>query len=263
MSNIDDIKSIIKQQNVGHTIVELPGSGQKIHLKPLTMAEYKVFLKTAEGMSTDPTSDAFKFEEVFDNVLSKCITNIDEVDLKQLYTADWMYLMYMLRNISKGNIVIFNTKCTKCKSPISFDLDLNKLEPVPKNKATAEYKFNDSMTILLSAPRRQTEYDINNERDEYKLDSEYRFLKLASVIDKIEYKNDEMEHPSLVENLTLSQKRELIDTFNEHQVKDVERIVNDELDWGLPLKYELNCKKSGCNHKQEEMIIDVSDFFLV
>lgn len=265
MSEVDSILDLIGKENEGHHVITLPGSGKKVHIRPLTVKDYKIFLKTAEGMqeATNPNNvNLFKFEEVFDNVLGSCITKPADLDIKTLASSDWVYLMYKLRSVSKGNVVTFNTKCEKCEADNTTQLDLNTLDNKETTGAmTVEWKFNDNCTFLFKAPSRSDEYEIYEARNDYKIDSDYRIYKIAASLDKVEYKIDGMDNPELKEDISLEGRKKVIEKLSSDQLNEVEKLVVDKLTWGVPATFNIKCKSCGKSH--EEIIMDISEFFLV
>jgi phage FluMu protein Com len=130
--------------NVFNFKCELPGSGEEIEFKPLTVAN----LKQIQAM--DPGSDAKKddpifLSAIFDKIFENVITS--EVDIDNMLLNDRFTLILEIRKKTSGETYQWNLKCPKCKSQSVQNIDFNK---IPLIQAPQEIDYNVPISEQLS-----------------------------------------------------------------------------------------------------------------
>jgi len=249
--------------SAAHHSVELLGDiGKTIKIRPLTIGDYKVLVKSMEGIDLYNLDEEKKIEtylqidEAFDMVLKSCVIEPVDFDPMSLFADDWLYLFTELRSVSKGNILELNTTCNKCRNPIKFQIDLKDLKKHKRTDEKFEFKVNEKTTLYLMPPRRRDAYNIARYRkDEEKSQYDLIFLQLASYIDKI--KHEETIH----EDLLLEEKLEVFEALPYEAKEDFSKTI-DEMNFGIQIYVDLKCTDQECGSEFKDKAVDILDFFI-
>jgi len=111
----------------------LPGTGEKVKIKPITTGMMKRML-----LYESATDEQGAIEDALDDLLKQCVITPGFEPDKQ-YLQDRFFLITELRKITKGNLYTFQASCPACKSQSSQTVDLTKLK-LTKNKLLDEKK---------------------------------------------------------------------------------------------------------------------------
>jgi len=109
-SNIEQIVDL-PSKGMGY-----PGGKSKVTIRTMTFDDEKAL--------SESTPD----QDVIDLLLSRCAKDIDP---ELLYSADKIFLLFKIRELSYGTSVKLAGPCSKCKTTNNLDVDLSKLEVIP------------------------------------------------------------------------------------------------------------------------------------
>lgn len=107
---------------------ELPGSGDKITFKPVTTGQIKRLLLYETSSEND------SIEEALDELITECVVDPKDFDVKKLYLQDRFYLLVDIRKATRGATYNFQTTCASCSSQTQQILDISKLVVTKLNK---------------------------------------------------------------------------------------------------------------------------------
>ncbi len=131
---------------------ELPGSGQKLMIRPITTGQMKKML--AYENETDP----YVVEQALDGLIMGCVAS-DGFNVGDLFLQDRFYLLLEIRKVSKGNNYSFNFKCPKCGVDNLFSTSLDELEVTKKNSTSSIIPVNDKLQFEINFPTRADQKD--------------------------------------------------------------------------------------------------------
>lgn len=119
---------------------DLPGSGERIKYKPVTVGQIK------RMMLYENTEDPFVIENALDSLISECVIT-EGFDIKKLFIPDRFYLLVEIRNATKGSNYKFGTRCFSCNSQVMVTVDLHKLPVKKLDKKIPEIKNEDKEIV--------------------------------------------------------------------------------------------------------------------
>ena len=239
----------------------LPGSGEILKYKPLTMKEIKQVLLYENG-----TPD--EIDEVLDTMIESCILSPSDFSIDNLYLQDRFSLMIDMKVKSEGGTYEFDITCPKCGSQSHQVLDLNTLPSKARDKGiSTEVVINDDMSIFVDSITRgeQKKVEAIQNQKEYKTLkdklNEKIFLGLVASVKKIKFKGQ-------LYTLEFEDALEIVDGLTKEKFKEISEMYN-KLDFGTEFIREIVCPhfmKEGktqvlCGYK-EEFRIPVESFFL-
>ncbi len=252
--NVKNVIDLKKYLNVYSFEFELPGSGETLKYKPITIGQMKQLLSYGN-------KNRNVIENGLDKLISTSVEN-EDFDVKNLYLNDRIALLVELRKATKGTSYSFIKKCPECGSDIIVQMDLNELT-IDKKKEDIDksISFSNSISVEVDYIKRKdqsevTDYVYKNRKssseDEKEIDM--AILTLASSIKKII-----LPDGNVIEEPTINDKEMLINSLNEN---DYQKFIDwfDENKFGFDFKYRILC--DACNLYEEEINIPIEDFFL-
>lgn len=265
------LNGILKKidDNVAHHVVDLIGEKDKqVKIRPMTMKHFKILLKTSEGLDRQALLDenpeeVKKVDSIVDSVLKDCVVEPKDFDPLELFSADWFYLLVMLRAVSKGNIVSFKVPCigmmestsgsVQCNEMLNLSVNLNELDKVERKTLDVNIKLPGNVKVHFAPPKRKDEYVLNDYLSKNEVsESEISILKIVNTISWIE------SGKTKIKELSLDDKKQIFDRLSYDQKEEI-REGYDQLSFGIPMFVELKCSK--CGFSLNERLVDLSDFF--
>lgn len=233
----------------------LPGTGQKVTLKPFKSGDQKEILKALEK------EDLIKAENELDKVLRKCIVGVDPL---KLLSVDRHALIVKLRSVSIGDAVTYSATCPneKCghTQEIKFSLDEFESSNSKNELADTIIPINEQMSFVLNHTTRKDEVDLahyirlsrgNNKNGKLKSEDVYstdlRFATYAVTIQKVLF-NAVGENGEVV-------SEEVVPTFNDKilmvsdiSMQDSDKIatyIREQENFGYDMKKTVECPECG------------------
>jgi hypothetical protein len=236
-----------KYLNVYEFDETLPGSGQKVKLRPYSAADLKKLM-----LSTDE-------ETSLDDLLSACVIS-DGFNVDDLYLQDRQYLLISLRRLTKGTTYEYVYTCPKCNSQKIMVIDLKKMKikKIPKDFSKV-VKLDDNISLELKPITRGAVKDA------------------VKIIDDIE-KQDTLGPARTIEQVMLiyalcitkiitpegeysPTKEEAIEFINNEKLPRwmFEKIGDwfKDLDYGMDLTVSLACDNKKCSEHGKEIKEDL------
>lgn len=140
-------QDFVKYLNVYNFKCELPGAGQTIDFKPLTVAHLKE-IQTMDPGSEKKKDDPIFLSNVFDKIFESVI--ISEFDIENMYLNDRFTLILEIRKKTSGESYNWTLNCPKCKGQSIQIVDFNKMET---KQAPAEInnvvKLSDQLSVYV------------------------------------------------------------------------------------------------------------------
>jgi hypothetical protein len=126
-----------KYLNVYEFDETLPGSGQKVKIRPYSAADLKRLMLNVDE------------ETSLDNLLSACVVS-EGFNIDDLYLQDRQYLLVSLRRLTKGTTYEYVYTCPKCYSQRITIVDLKKMKvkKIPKDFSN-KVKLDDNISVEL------------------------------------------------------------------------------------------------------------------
>lgn len=228
----------------------LPGSGKKVHFKPITTAQMKSLLVY------EKENDPKVLENAMDELISSCVLD-EDFDIKKQYIQDRFFLLLEIRKKTKGETYKFRIDCPQCKSQSLNVVDLGKLNVKKLDKRKSKrVKLNDNITIELNHLTREMQDDAYErtqpKEDDTKSLTEFMIATYANSIVKIITPDGEIEDPEyddriyLLENITQGEYTKITEWF-------------DENDFGVDFMFKMKCQH--CSHETETEIPSTDFFF--
>jgi len=267
-----EIDNILKKvdSNVAHHIVKLIGEDKEVKIRPMTMKHFKILLKSSEGINRESLlkeapEEVKKIDTIFDAVMKDCVVEPADFDPLELFSADWYYLLVMLRTVSKGSTIDFNMQCMgtmestsgsiPCKERLKLSIDLNELEKASRKKLDVKINLPGKIKVHFSPPKRKDAYVLND----YMIEKgsspvEEPILRIVSCIDWVEHDGNK------VTNLSLDDKMKIFERFSYLQKKEIQKGY-DQLSFGIPMLVDIKCNK--CGYEVRERLVDLADFFIL
>ena len=252
MSKMLDLKKYI---NVYTFEFELPGSGEVIKYKPITIGQMK-------SLMSYNTDKKYVIENALDSLISSSVES-ENFDIKELYLNDRLAILVELRKATKGSKYQFQYKCPSCKSQIMSEIDLNrlKIDKINKDRNPLITFDNTKISVELDYVKRKDQIEVTdfvykkrktNTDEEKDIDS--AILTLASSIKKII-----LPDGNIIDEPTIEEKEMIINSLDEKEYQKF-------LDWfeknkfGFDFRYKIKCNR--CNDFDEEIVVPIEDFFL-
>lgn len=243
-----------KYLNVYKFEFKLPGTGDIIKYKPITIGQMKNLLSYNN-------KQRYMIENALDNLISTSVEN-EDFDIKELYLNDRIALLVELRKATKGSKYSFVQKCPDCESQIMVELNLNDLK-IDKLKENIDKNivFSNNINVEVDHIKRKNQIEVTNfvykdrkNITEEEKDIDIAILTLASSINKIT-----LPDGNIIDEPTIEEKEMLINSLDE---KDYQLFLKwfDNNKFGFDFKYKIKCNR--CNNYEEEINIPIEDFFL-
>lgn len=130
----------------------LPGSGEKVLIKPITTGQMKKVLAYED--ETDP----YVIEEALDKLIIDCVVS-PNFNINNLYLQDRFSLLLEIRRVTKGDSYNFNWTCRKCKVENVANINITELNVKPFNKEGNVIEINDRLKFEVDFPTRADQKD--------------------------------------------------------------------------------------------------------
>ena len=252
-----DFKDFRDYLNVFEFDIVLPGSGEKLKIKPLTIGGIKQIL-TYDIDTLTPSM----LTEMFDKIIMQSVIT-KEFDPLKLYLQDRYFLVLEIRKKTKGESIEYNMTCPECKSqsPQKIDFEAMVSKPMPENIDYNVEIIPDMITVRLKHLIRQEEKEIYDLWETFKkekvysnekeADADLSFLLEAQSIDAIITPQGEQE------NVTILDKKYLLENIPETLWKEVSN-WKEKNNFGPELNIKVKCPH--CDFTASQSIED-TDFF--
>jgi len=120
---------------------ELPGSKEKVEIRPLTTNDMKKLLVY------ENEKDPLVGEKILDQVINDAVLT-EDFDIDKLFLQDRYYLFIELRKLTKGSLYNFTYNCKGCKGQSLQTLNLDEIEPRQKGEYEKELSLLDGNIVL-------------------------------------------------------------------------------------------------------------------
>lgn len=205
--------------NTAYTVHEIliPSLGKKLRFRPFLVKENKML------MIAQASEDNMQMLNTLKAIIASCCVEEQPLNVDQLATFDFEYLLIKLRSISVDSNVELNVTCSDPHS--GFDqstrttqllLDLNNIEIVGLENYSTKVKLSDDLYMIMKVPSldmienipESTDYEGNLSNVAAQLD---KICTQEEVFDCSEYSLDQVEQ--WLEQLTSAQLEKLIEYF--------------------------------------------------
>lgn len=234
--------------------ITLPGSGQKLRIKPLTTGQIKNLL-THEGNE----DDIDLLTKIFDDIINESVIT-EDFDLTDLYLQDRFYLLLEIRKKTKGSKHQFDYTCENCNSQSLKIIDLDTLPITPIPDIGHIIKVNDDISVEMDFLKRKDEFEATEALKILKETSDFSDLQeqaeFALLLEASGIKNIIVPEGKQ-EDITIFDKKyflENIPKFLYQNIKD----WYEKSDFGVEFFISIECEHCG---KNKEINIPYDNFF--
>lgn len=234
----------------------LPGTGQKVKFKPLTIGNIKQIASYTED---DPSAGTLT--NMFDEILKNSVVS-EDFDPMEIYLQDRYFLILEIRKKTKGEVVKFTLTCPECNSQSQQKLDFDAIN-VKKKRDDIDYNvpITEELTIKLRHLLRSEEKEIYDLWSEFKKAGKYEtdseadldlaVLLEAQSIESIITPDGEQE------GITILDKKYLLENIPQPLYKKVANWY-DEYDFGPEMTIKVKCPH--CDFESEQDITNTNFF---
>ena len=244
---IVDIKGLLDTYEFPYT---LPGSGEKLLIKPITTGQMKRI------MVYEDETDPYAVEEALDKLITDCVVS-DGFDISNIYLQDRFSLLLEIRKVTKGDNYEFNWTCPKCKTSNMNAILLSELPVKPFSREGNVLTINERLKFEVDFPTRGDQKLAVKKLAGRKMGYRERQVEVqtgtfANSIKKAHTPDGVMEDISyedkiyILDNISSTVFEEFTKWFVEH-------------DFGIEFEKEISC--NGCENT-EKVDIPLSDFFV-
>ena len=192
--------------NTAYTVHEIliPSLGKKLRFRPFLVKENKML------MIAQASEDNMQMLNTLKAIIASCCVEEQPLNVDQLATFDFEYLLIKLRSISVDSNVELNVTCSDPHS--GFDestrttqllLDLNNIEIVGLENYSTKVKLSDDLYVIMKVPSLNMIENVAAQLD--------KICTQEEVFDCSEYSPDQVEQ--WLEQLTSAQLEKLIEYF--------------------------------------------------
>lgn len=238
--------------NIFEFEITLPGSGEKIKIKPLTTGQIKKLL-IYEGSDDN---DIDLMTKIFDDIMQESVTT-PSFDKMQLYLQDRFYLLLEIRKKTKGSKHQFKFTCEECDSQSMQHIDLDTLPINPFPEIDYIVKVNEDISVKMDFLKRINEAEATEalkiiksqapeELTELQTQAEFSLLLEASGLQEI------ILPEGIQKDLSIFDKKyflENIPKFLYQKIKDWYELSDFGIDFSVTIK---------CEHCKHEIDIEIS-----
>jgi len=234
----------------------LPGTGQTVKFKPLTIGNIKQIASYSEDTPTAGT-----LTNMFDEILKNSVTS-EDFDPLEIYLQDRYFLILEIRKKTKGEVVEYNMTCPGCKSQSRQKIDFETIPVKPKrDDINYDVPITEELTIRLRHLLRNEEKEIYDLWDEFKKDNQYENSTEAdldlAVLLEAQSIEDIITPAGIQEGITILDKKYLLENIPQPLYKKVSDWY-DKYDFGPEMTIKVKCPH--CNFESEQDITN-TDFF--
>ena len=234
----------------------LPGTGQKVKFKPLTIGNIKQIASYSEENPTAGT-----LTNMFDEILKNSVIS-EDFDPLEIYLQDRYFLILEIRKKTKGEVVEYNMTCPECKSQSKQKIDFDDIL-VKQRRDDIDYdiRITGELTIRLRHLLRHQEKEIYDLWSTFKKEKQYENdteadLDLAILLEAQSI--EEIITPNGVQDgITILDKKYLLENIPQPLYKKVADWY-DEYDFGPEMIIKVKCPH--CKFESQQDITN-TDFF--
>lgn len=207
--------------NTSYTVHEIliPSKRKKYRFRPFLVRENKML------MIAQASEDTTEMLNTLKAIIQNCCLEDPPLDVDQLATFDFEYLLIQLRSISVDNMVNLTVTCDDEHSGFppetrttQVQLDLQNIEVVGLEKYNTQVKLSDDLYVIMKLPTlgmltslpQPTDYQGNLEKVGAQIDK--ICTADGEVFDASEYTTEQIE--SWLEQLTEQQLQALVEYFD-------------------------------------------------
>ena len=249
-SNFKDYLNVFEFEAV------LPGSGQKIKFKPLTIGNIKQIASYSEEKPTAATLTNM-FDEIFKNSVIS-----DGFDPLDIYLQDRYFLILEIRKKTKGEVIEYTMTCPECKSQSQQKVNFERIPVKPKrDDIDYDVSITEELTIKLRHLIRREEKEIYELWSDFKKAGQYKNdteadLDLAILLEAQSIESI-ITPDGQQDNITIIDKKYLLENIPQPLYKKVAEWY-DEYDFGPELTIKVKCPH--CEFESQQDITN-TDFF--
>lgn len=227
----------------------VPSMGKKLRFRPFLVKENKAL------MIAQSSNDQMVMLNTLKTIIASCCVEDQPIDVDQLATFDFEYLLIKLRSISIDNNVTLNVTCADLHDGMDPQtrvsqvlLDINNIEVIGLEKYKTKIKLSDDMFVLMKKPTMSMVDNITAATD-----YESSIRRVMHQIDKICYDEEvydigdysEQQLLDWIDGLTESQLQSMLEYF------DSIPYCRIKVEWTCPV----------CGKRNTRYIEGVSSFF--
>jgi len=250
-------KSFKDYLNVFEFDYKLPGSGEILKIKPITIGALKGFL------TLDGEVDPVKVTGMFDDLFSEVVLTPD-FDPSKMYVYDRYALLLEIRKITKGEKNQFEMTCPECKGQSIQTIDFSKIVSKKRKPDINHFvELTEHLSVKLRFLTRELEMEVyetsahvkeEEQLSEAQANTELSLMLEAQSIEEI----ITPEGPQKLD-FPLFDKKYLLENIPQPLYEKLNKWHEDN-HFGPDLSVEIKC--SHCDFKMSEDITDLNlNFF--
>lgn len=237
--------------NTSYTVHEIliPSMGKKLRFRPFLVKENKSL------MIAQASNDQMIMLNTLKSIVASCCVEDTPIDVDQLATFDFEYLLIRLRSISVDNNVTLNVVCEdqhdgypEQSRTTQVLLDLNNIEVIGLDKYRTKIELSDDLFVLMKKPMMGMLEDV-----EESTDYESNLHRVMKQIDKICTAEEVFDASEYTDQMLLDWIDGLTDTQLQNMLSYFETIpyCRIKVEWTCPV----------CGKRNVRYIEGVSSFF--
>ena len=225
----------------------IPSSGKQVKFRPFLVREEKVLLIAMEADDDKQMMNAVK------DIITNCV--YDEVNVNNMPLFDIEYIFLQLRSKSKGETVDLTFDCEDCKTPITVQIDLSKIEITRKEEHKTEIPLSSDVGIKMKYPS----LEIQNLIDEKESDVKNIFNTIIHCIESIWDK----DNIYAAKDHTTQELTEFIESLPDTAFEKLQKFFSTLpiLKHDIQLHCEAGKGKKKCNWKGTQTLEGLGSFF--
>lgn len=225
--------------------VKIPSTGKEVFFRPFYVKEQKVLLMAMEAQDQELILKAMV------DTICACVE--EDVNPNMLSTFDVEYMFTKIRTKSVGETTQILLECTQteCSHQTEIQVNLDSVEmDVPSS--IPDIVLNDKFTLQLRFPR----YNRMLESFSKKKDLTFTDLMFSMALGSLDKLLTEEEAINF-DDESDQDKTEFLDNLNGKQFAEIMDFVQS-----LPkLEHDIEFNCESCNHKNEQTLSGIQDFF--
>jgi hypothetical protein len=234
----------------------LPGTGQKVKFKPLTIGNIKQIASYSEE---EPTAGTLT--NMFDEIFRTSVIS-EDFDPLEIYLQDRYFLILEIRKKTKGEVVEYNMTCPECKSQSKQKIDFEDIPVKPKrDDINYDVPITGELTIRLRHLLRHEEKEIYDLWDTFKKNNQYENSTEAdldlAVLLEAQSIEDIITPDGVQDGITILDKKYLLENIPQPLYSKVADWY-DKYNFGPEMTIKVQCPH--CKFESQQDIAN-TDFF--